>query len=109
MLGIFQPHRYTRTLALGADFPESFDGLERLWLVPVYAASEHPVSGGTTLDLMTRFSDDWAGRMHYFSNLESAWTSIQPELREGDILLIIGAGDIEQLADWAKNGVRQDY
>ena len=109
LLGLFQPHRYTRTLALGADFPESFDGLEKLWLVPVYAASEQPVPGGTTLDLMTRFSDDWAGRMHYFSNLESAWTSIQSELREGDILLIIGAGDIEQLADWAKNGVRQDY
>lgn len=108
LLGIFQPHRYTRTLALGADFPSSFDGLEKLWLVPVYAASEQPISGGTTRDLMTRFSDGWTDRIHYFSNLESAWISIQSELREGDILLIIGAGDIEQLADWSKNGVRHE-
>ncbi len=102
LLGIFQPHRYTRTLALGADFPPAFKGVEKLWLVPVYAASEPPVEGGTTQDLMGRFPKDWRSRLHFSETLDAAWDDIQAELREGDLLLVIGAGDIEQLAEWAR-------
>jgi len=101
LLGVFQPHRYTRTRSLAADFPVSFHGLEELWLVPVYAASELPVEGGTTQDLMERFPKDWGSHLHFFETLDAVWVDIQPELREGDLLLIIGAGDIEQLAEWA--------
>jgi UDP-N-acetylmuramate--alanine ligase len=103
LLGIFQPHRYTRTRALGADFPPSFQGLEQLWLVPVYAASESPLEGGTSADLAARFSAEWQGRLHVSRSLEAAWQEILAELREGDLLLIIGAGDIEQLAEWARS------
>ncbi|MDZ8117390.1 UDP-N-acetylmuramate--L-alanine ligase [Pontiella agarivorans] len=102
LLAVFQPHRYTRTLALGEDFPPSFQGLEKLWLVPVYAASEHPLPGGTSEDLLNRFPEDWKNRLHYFPALEAAWEEARKELREGDLLLIIGAGDVEQIADWAK-------
>lgn len=101
LLGVFQPHRYTRTLALGPDFPPSFQGLEKLWLVPVYAASEQPVVGGTTRDLMDRFSVDWEERLHYAETLDAAWRDIRSELRAGDLLLIIGAGNIDQIAEWA--------
>ncbi len=102
LLGVFQPHRYTRTLALGADFPPSFQGLEQLWLVPVYAASEQPLDGGTSADLLKRFSAAWDHRLHNFQSLDAAWADIQRELRAGDLLLIIGAGDIEKIAQWAK-------
>lgn len=101
LLGIFQPHRYTRTLALGEDFPPSFQGLEKLWLVPVYAASEPPLTGGTTEALAARFSNDWKDQLHVFQSLETAWDDIQSRLRDGDLLLIIGAGDIERIAGWA--------
>ena len=102
LLGIFQPHRYTRTLALGPDFPPSFHGLEKLWLVPVYAASEQSLEGGTSADLAERFSNDWKDRLFYFQSLEAAWKDISAQLCDGDLLLIIGAGDIEKVADWAK-------
>ncbi|MDF7823496.1 Mur ligase domain-containing protein [Pontiellaceae bacterium B12227] len=102
LLGIFQPHRYTRTLALGPDFPPSFQGLEKLWLVPVYAASEKPLEGGTSMDLAKRFSNDWKDRLHSFQSLETAWQDLAAQLCEGDLLLIIGAGDIEQVAEWAQ-------
>ncbi len=102
LLGVFQPHRYTRTLALGPDFPPSFRGLEKLWLVPVYAASEPPLAGGTTADLKDLFPGGWSGRLHDCQTLESAWVEIQSELRAGDLLLVIGAGDVEQLAEWAR-------
>ncbi len=102
LLGIFQPHRYTRTLALGPDFPPSFQGVEKLGLVPVYAASESPIEGGTTSDLRARFSEEWDGRLFEFQTLELAWAEILSQLREGDLLLLMGAGDIEQMAEWAR-------
>jgi len=102
LLGVFQPHRYTRTLALGSDFPASFDGLDKLWLVPVYAASESPIEGGTTKNLLERFSERWKADLHYHASLQGAWDDIQQELQPGDLLLIIGAGDIEQLAEKAR-------
>jgi UDP-N-acetylmuramate--alanine ligase len=103
LLGVFQPHRYTRTRALGSDFPPSFEGLEKLWLVPVYAASEEPLAGGTSADLVRRFSGEWTGRLTESPSMESAWSDIRSDLHEGDLLLIIGAGDIEQMAEWARN------
>lgn len=102
LLGVFQPHRYTRTRALGPDFPPAFQGLEKLWLLPVYAASEQPLPGGTTEDLMEHFSKDWKKRIKFFLTLEKTWQNIAGELKKGDVLLIIGAGDIEQMAGWAR-------
>jgi UDP-N-acetylmuramate--alanine ligase len=105
LLAVFQPHRYTRTRALGADFPAGFQGVEKLWLVPVYAASEDPVEGGTTKDLMAYFPESWNGCLQYGPTLDAAWADIRSELRDGDLLLIVGAGDIERLAEWARKGL----
>jgi len=102
LLAVFQPHRYTRTKALGADFPPAFQGLEKLWLLPVYAASEEPLEGGTTEDLMGHFSKDWKNRLFFFQTLEKTWQSITGELKEGDVLLIIGAGDVDKIGEWSK-------
>ncbi len=102
LLGVFQPHRYTRTKALMNDFPPAFQGLDKLWLLPVYAASEKPLAGGTTEDLMGRFSEGWQNRIKFFQTLEKTWQDIQCELRAGDVLLIIGAGDIERIGEWSK-------
>ena len=52
---VFQPHRYTRTLALGAEFPPAFAGVAGVVLAPVYAASEPPLAGGTAEDLLKHF------------------------------------------------------
>ena len=101
LLVVFQPHRYTRTLALGADFPPSFDGVDQLFLVPVYPASEQPLHGGTTLDLLQRFPECWDDSLHHAASLSAAWDEIKAQLRVGDLLLIVGAGDIEQIARWA--------
>ena len=102
LLGVFQPHRYTRTKALMADFPPAFRGLDKLWLLPVYAASEKPLAGGTTDDLFRNFPQSGKLDVKNVLSLDGAWHDIQRELRPGDVLLIIGAGDIEQLAERAR-------
>jgi UDP-N-acetylmuramate--alanine ligase len=110
LVGVFQPHRYTRTLALGADFPAAFDGLDELILTPVYAASEQPIPGGTTWDLYEHFrrrAEAEAGarkrpRVRVAASLEQAWQCLRRERRVGEALLVIGAGSVERIAQWAE-------
>ncbi len=105
LLAVFQPHRYTRTAVLGADFPAAFAGVDRLVLTPVYAASEVPLEGGMACDLYAHFRTLAGGAIPsplLATSLEQAWAFLRRELRTGDRLLVIGAGDVEQIAHWAK-------
>ncbi len=103
---VFQPHRYTRTKALMDDFVRGFDGLDELILVPVYAASEQPLSGGSSHDLYARMRNEArVTRLLYSRSLASAWDYFRKTLEPGDELLVIGAGDVEQIGHW----LRRDF
>jgi UDP-N-acetylmuramate--L-alanine ligase/UDP-N-acetylenolpyruvoylglucosamine reductase len=102
ILAVFQPHRYTRTLALGADFPAAFQGVAELVLTPVYAASEPPLPGGTSWDLYAHFRRAALLETFAAASLAQAWDYLKRRLAAGDLLLIVGAGDIEQLASRAR-------
>lgn len=101
LLVAFQPHRYTRTRALLSEFPPAFREIERLWLAPVYAASEAPLAGGTAEDLLAEFERQGRGDVRLSTSLEELWMTLDREHRPGDVVLLIGAGDIDELADRA--------
>lgn len=100
LLVVFQPHRYTRTRALAGDFPAAFRGADEVLLLPVYAASEKPLAGGTTWDLYRRFRQG-SQRVCVAGNLREAWEYLRVHLRSGDLLLVVGAGDVVEIAGWA--------
>jgi len=108
LTGIFQPHRYSRTLALGPDFPAAFHGLAELVLTPVYAASEPVTPGGTTWDLYAHCRRDARLNVCAAVSLRQAWDYQRTRLRMGDALLVIGAGDVERIALWARDELRDN-
>ncbi|MCX7818557.1 MAG: UDP-N-acetylmuramate--L-alanine ligase [Kiritimatiellae bacterium] len=101
LLVAFQPHRYTRTLALRNEFPPAFRAVERLWLAPVYAASEPVLAGGTAEDLQAEFFRQGRTDVRLANSLDDLWAALERERRPGDLVLFVGAGDIEELADRA--------
>lgn len=103
LIAIFQPHRYTRTLALGAEFPAAFHGVDHLLLAPVFAASEQPMAGGRSSDLMQFFQGKPQIAAVLADDLADAWSRARRLSRPGDLLLLIGAGDIEQISDWIRS------
>lgn len=102
LLVIFQPHRFTRTRALGRDFPAAFEGADEVILLPVYAASERRLAGGSSWDLYAHFRE--AGRVPVVCarSPAQAWHYARGEFRPGDALLIVGAGDVVRIAGWAE-------
>ena len=104
---IFQPHRYTRTRALGADFPAAWQGTDELILVPVYAASEPPLEGGSIGDLYAHFRavEAGIGSVHLAHSVEAVWEYWKVSRAPGDLFLIVGAGDVDRLVP----RVRQEW
>ena len=102
---LFQPHRYSRTKALLRDFPAAFEGADEVVLCPTYAAFEHPVEGGDIADLYRacreRFNAETRrrGEMSLFlsRSCDEAWEHAFNSMREGDLTLLLGAGDIINL------------
>ncbi len=107
IIAVYQPHRFTRTRALGADFPAAFSGVDDLILTPVYAASEAPLEGGTIWDLYGRFrlAADGPARVSVAQSLAGAWAALRTRLGTGDLLLVVGAGDVERIAHWAREAL----
>jgi UDP-N-acetylmuramate--alanine ligase len=94
IIGVFQPHRYSRTRYFRDAFAAVLGEMDRVALVPVYAASEPPVAGGTTEDLhRASLARGDGGRVVLSESLEAAWTWLQGEVR---------AGDVEQVVGWAE-------
>ncbi len=97
LIMIFQPHRFTRTRALGPEFPASFRGADRVVLVPVYPASEEPLAGGTSEDLLNHCRAQGMETVGLASSPQDAWQAVRADLRAGDLVVLCGAGDIDKL------------
>lgn len=92
---LFQPHRYTRTLALKEQFAKAFEGVDLLVLLPVYPASETPLPGGMIEDLFETMQMQLKKcTIEMVADCEQAEGLLQKDLKPGDLLLVLGAGDV---------------
>ncbi len=96
---IFQPHRFSRTRDLFNDFMSCFNESDVLVLTDIYAAGEEPISGVTSERLYESIVDHGHKQVIYIPEKNEIPGSIVPELRSGDLVLLLGAGDVNKLAD----------
>lgn len=102
---LFQPHRYSRTRALLGDFPAALSGADELVICPTYAAFEEPVEGGDEADLYLACREAGAGgRLYLARSCDEAWTHAYLSMEEGDVTLLLGAGDIIKLSAMVREG-----
>ncbi len=91
---VFQPHNYSRLRDLFDDFASSFVDTDLLILCPLYAARDS-VGSEVSSELLSK---KISGSM-YFETFEEIKRFLKNELRQGDLLMIMGAGDITKLAN----------
>ncbi len=101
LLVVFQPHRYTRTKQFAAELAEALGAADRVFLLPVYAASESPLAEGTTAAILAavpagleKFSSHKS-----FDGLATTLLTALAEHSGAATLAFVGAGDIDEHAD----------
>lgn len=96
LLGIFQPHLYSRTRDFADAFARSLEMLDAVVLLPIYAARENPIKGISSERLLEKIglkNKVLLGKNDLPHFLEKA---------DADVFLTIGAGDIDQLVGEVK-------
>lgn len=91
LVGIFQPHLYSRTQDLADQFAEVLDQLDETILIPIYPAREKPIPGvssGLILRKMKTMSKYLCSKEQVFDLIEALCP---------DIVVTMGAGDIDRL------------
>lgn len=91
---VFQPHNYSRLRDLFDEFKSSFDDADLLILCPLYAARE--ASGN---DVSSELLASQINGAMYFDTFDAIKLYLKEILCQGDLLLIMGAGDITKLAN----------
>ena len=96
---LFQPHRYTRTRDLMAEFAGAFRDATSVQVLDIYAASEEPLAGVTGERLAFEIAHAFTGtRAAYAASVEEAIAAVIAEARTGDLILTQGAGSVSQFA-----------
>ena len=91
---VFQPHLYSRTQNAALGLAEALDGADRALVLDVYGAREQPVegvSGRLITDAMT------SGVATFTPTADDALAVLLEEVRSGDLVVTVGAGDITHL------------
>ena len=94
---VFQPHRFTRTQALFAEFTRAFYQSDVLLVMPIYAASETPIPGIEAEKLVEAIRAHGHKQVHYCPDKGSAVTYLADMLAAGDVVLTLGAGDVHKI------------
>ncbi len=90
---IFQPHRFSRLSSLKLEFNQCFSGVDYLVISDIYAANEQNISGVSAKELAGEVSKNLAARVEYVPKNQLI-TAIPSQLKAGDLVLALGAGDI---------------
>jgi len=97
----FQPHRFTRTKALFGEFCKAFGDADLLMLTEIYPASEAPIPGVSGQSLAQGVRQVSETPVLFFDDFDAMSAALPEVLREGDLLLTLGAGNIWQVgAGW---------
>ncbi len=90
VLCAYQPHTYSRTAGLFEEFSAAFGACDRVYFADIYAAREQNIFGVSSEQLAEKIGE----RAEYCGSLSAVADAIRRDARPGDLVIIMGAGDI---------------
>ena len=97
MWAVWQPHTYSRTKALLADFARAFEGADHVLVLPIYAARERDTLGVRSADVVVAMVHPDA---RCVDSLEEAVAVLGAEVQPGSVVMTLGAGDGYRVGEW---------
>ena len=95
ILCAYQPHTYSRTAKLFDEFVQAFGSADRVYFADIYAAREQNVFGISSADLAKRIGT----AAEYCGSFEQVARALKRDAKEGDLVIVMGAGDIYKVYD----------
>ena len=108
VLAVFQPHRYSRTQALWKELGASLVGADVIVVTDVYGAAQEPIPGVTgklVVEGIARTGRD--RRVVYLPHRNDVVEFLAREVRQGDLVLTMGCGDVWMLGDAALERIEE--
>jgi UDP-N-acetylmuramate--alanine ligase len=99
IVAAFQPHRYTRTRDLLGDFARAFNEADVVVVSDIYAAGEEPIAGVSSAALVDEMRRSGHKGCEHVARRADVASALLPQLRSGDIVITLGAGDIWQAGE----------
>jgi UDP-N-acetylmuramate--alanine ligase len=94
VVGVFQPHRYTRTSILGERFGEAFNDADVVIISDIYSAGERPIEGVSAKTIISAIEKNQDREVIYLPTRKEIVDYLAETARPGDMILTMGAGDI---------------
>ena len=94
---IFQPHRYTRLKGLWNEFLDSFNTIDKLFVLDVFSAGDSFDSQYNSKNFVNEIIKKGIDTQYIEGDIKEAAKKIAPKLKKGDIVLTLGAGDITKI------------
>ena len=107
VFAIFQPHRYTRTKFLLDELAGSFAGCDCVYVLDIYAASEHPLPGVTSQRLVERMHEMGISTALYAASEAQVQSELLNQVRTGDLVVTIGAGSVWKIGEALARALRE--
>jgi UDP-N-acetylmuramate--alanine ligase len=95
VLTVFQPHRYSRTSAFTKEFARSLSLSDFVYLLEIYAASEKPMEGVSSLLISKLMS---AEKVKFEPSMLQVVADVAKAAKSGDVIITLGAGDVSSLS-----------
>jgi UDP-N-acetylmuramate--alanine ligase len=95
LYAIFQPHRYSRTAVFAEQFAQVLDAADFVYLLEIYAASEKPMEGVSSLLISKKMNQS---KVKFEPSMLQVVNDVGSAAKPGDLIIILGAGDVSSLS-----------
>ena len=99
VVAVFQPHLYSRTRALGAEFAEVLSAADQVLLTEIYPSREEPLPGVSAEMIVRAMRENGFQQVRFVPDKELVPDLLLENCRCGDLIITLGAGDIEQVVE----------
>ncbi len=96
VVAVFQPHRFTRVRDFFNQFASSFGKADVVIVTDIYRASETPIDGITPENIVRAIRNNGHEQVICVPNREDVASVVRPMLERGDVLITLGAGDVNK-------------
>lgn len=97
VIAVFQPHLFSRTKFFSSEFAAVLSKFDRAIVTPIYASREEPMPGVDSGLIVDEARRNGAAHVELSNDMNAVPAYLAPTLQEGDVVLVLGAGNINRI------------